>query len=87
LDNSCSKCKWYRFNENVLDESGKHECYGHSLICSPVCLGYEIEKDNSCDRFEFKRNETEEEIRKEFFVRPFFPDKSTELLKNNNISG
>lgn len=79
--NSCSNCKWHRINEKVPYERGKHECYAHSLICSPVCLGYKIDEDNNCNRFEPKRNETEEEIRAAFFTRPFLLDKSTELLR------
>lgn len=75
---NCGNCKWYRLNEDVKDEIGKHECYAYSLICSPLCLGYELE--SGCDKFEQKGNETEEEIRREWRKRMFRTDKSTELL-------
>lgn len=75
---NCQNCKWHRLNEGIEDETGKHECYAYSLICSPLCLGYE--QESGCDKFEQKGNETEEEIRREWRKRMFRTDKSTELL-------
>lgn len=78
----CKNCKWYNLREEIQDERGKHECYGHSLICSPVCLGYEIDKENICDKFEYKGDETAEEIEKQWSRKFFGSDKSTDLLEN-----
>ena len=78
----CKNCKWYNLRKEIQDERGKHECYGHSLICSPVCLGYEIDKENICDKFEYKGDETAEEIEKQWSRKFFGSDKSTDLLEN-----
>lgn len=78
MNHSCQNCRWYNLREEIQNEIGKHECYAYSLICSPLCLGYELE--NGCEKFEEKGNETEEEIRSEWIRRIFLPDESTELL-------
>lgn len=75
---NCQNCRWYRLNENIENETGKHECYAHSLICSPLCLGYELE--SGCDKFEQKGNETEEEIGREWRKRMFQTDEFVKLL-------
>ena len=77
-ERNCINCRWYRPDEDIEDEKGKHECYAYSLICSPLCLGYALE--SGCDKFEQKGNETEEEIRREWRKRMFRTDESTELL-------
>lgn len=76
----CKNCKWHIERVEIEDEAGKHECYAHSLICSPISLGYEIEKENDCDKFQEKGAETEEEIRKEFFRRPLVADKTLKFF-------
>lgn len=70
--------------EEIPDERGKHECYGHTFICSPLCIGYEIEKENDCENFEIKGNETVEEIESQWRDKAFYikPDKSTKLFLN-----
>lgn len=84
MKHNCQNCKWYNLREEIPDERGKHECYGYNLICSPLCIGYEIDKENNCENFEIKRNETVEEIERQWRMRsfPFEKDKSTELLVN-----
>ena len=81
----CKDCKWHIERVEIEDEAGKHECYAHSLICSPISLGYEIEKENDCDKFQEKGTETEEEIQKEFFRRPLTVDKTMKLLSDNSL--
>lgn len=78
MSHSCQNCKWYRLNEDIENEIGKHECYAHSLICSPICLGYELE--NGCDKFEQKGNETDSEIMKQWQGRIFQTDESVKAL-------
>lgn len=78
MNHSCQNCRWYNLREEIQNETGKHECYAHSLICSPLCLGYELE--SGCDKFEQKGNETEEEIRREWRKRMFQTDESVKLL-------
>lgn len=74
MNHSCQNCKWYRLNEDIEDERGKHECYAYSLICSPICLGYELE--SGCDKFEQKGDETDSEIMKQWQRRIFQADES-----------
>lgn len=76
----CQNCKYYNLREEIKDERGKHECYGYSMICSPICLGYEIEKENNCQKFKEKDGTSAEEIEKEWWSKPFMEDKSTDLL-------
>lgn len=75
---NCQNCRWYRLNENIENETGKHECYAYSLICSPLCLGYELE--SGCGKFEQKGNETDSEIVTEWRERMFQTDESVKLL-------
>lgn len=75
---NCQNCKWHRLNEGIEDETGKHECYAYSLICSPLCLGYELE--SGCDKFEQKGNETDSEIMKQWQGRIFQTDESVKAL-------
>lgn len=85
MEKCCKNCKWYIERTEIKDETGKHECYAHSLICSPICLGFEIEKESDCDKFEEKGKETEEEINREFFTRPFSVDKTVKLLSDDSL--
>lgn len=78
MKHSCQNCRWYNLREEIQDEIGKHECYAYSLICSPTCLGYELE--SGCDKFEPKGNETAEEIEREWRRKAFHRDESVELL-------
>lgn len=87
MKHKCQNCKWYNLREEIQDERGKHECYGHSLICTPFCIGYEIDKENDCEKFEIRGNETLEEIITQWRMRgfPFRRDKTTELLVNGML--
>lgn len=78
----CQNCKYYNLREEIQDDRRKHECYGYSLICSPICLGYEIDKENNCDKFKEKDGTSAEEIEKEWRRKPFAENKSTDLLVN-----
>lgn len=84
MKHSCQNCKYHNINEKIKDERGKHECYGHSLICTPFRIGYDIDKENDCKKFEISGNETLEEIKKQWWMRGSFfeRDESVELLVN-----
>ena len=60
----CKDCKWYFCNKDIVDEIGKHECFGHYLICSPLLLVESVEHKNACPSFEERsRIMTRDEIR------------------------
>lgn len=84
MKHSCKNCKWHNVREEIKNEIGKNECRGYALICSPVVLGYEIDGENDCEKFEIRGNETLEEIEKQWHIRSsiFERDKSVDLLVN-----
>lgn len=63
----CKDCKWYFCDKDIADEIGKHECFGHYLICSPLVLVRSIENINECSVFEERiRHMTRDELEKEW---------------------
>ena len=66
-------CKWYFCNKDIEDEVGKHECFGHYLICSPLVLVESIENKNECPVFEERiRHMTRDEIKTEWGSTRFY---------------
>lgn len=80
MKHSCQNCKYHNIRERIKNEYGKHECWGHSLICAPIIFGYEVDKENDCGKFKEKNGTKLEDIEKEWHENPFMPDKSTALL-------
>lgn len=85
MKHSCDNCRFYNLNKKVPDERGKHECYGYSLLSCPIVLGYEIDKENNCEKFKEKDGTSIRKIKKEWYSRPFIDDKSMDILTQNLI--